>query len=79
MDCAVVGYCLHSQNSLGLGLLGEGEDLVVQCWSWLDGELAIRHISEGPFPVYVNVAKGALGIVKDPPDALRKLLLSFIR
>ena len=57
---AVGGYCVHSQYLLGLGLLGKGEELVVQCWSWLDGELAIGNILLGPFFGYVNVTKEAL-------------------
>ena len=59
MDGAVVGYLVHSQNWLVLGLLGEG-DLGVRFWSWLDGELAVRNILEGTNPVYVNVTKGVL-------------------
>ena len=66
MDGVVVGYCVHSQDSLWLGLLGECEDLVVRCWSWLDGELAFGNILEGPFLVYVKVTKGALWNSKGP-------------
>ena len=67
VDGAIVGYCIHSQNSLGLGaFLDEGEDLVVQCWSWLDGKLAIRNILEGTSPVHVDVKKGALWNSKGP-------------
>ena len=59
MDGFVARDCVHAQDLLWLGHLGVLEDLVVRCWCWLDGELAVWNISEDPFPVYVNVMNGA--------------------
>ena len=72
MGGAVVGYGMYSQYLLGFGLFIEGEYLVVRCWSWLDGELAMK----GPFLVMSMCQKEHFGIEKDPPDALKQLLAS---
>ena len=70
-------YGIHSQYFLGFGFLAEGEYLVAQCWSWLDGELSIGNILGVPVLVMATCQREHFGIEKDPPDAPRQLLASW--